>query len=118
MADYTFDGKSIHVDAHMPDGVDFKESFYYLDKNKQPINLTGYTAKLVIYDVDDESLAPAISGDHTDGKVILGGGTGKVTVSLTSQDIANLVKPCYKWAVFLNDSFRFMRGYVYRNQLL
>jgi len=115
MADYTFEGKSLHVDLNLVDGTSFSESFAYLDKNLNPINLNGFTAKLRIYDVD--SGVDIITGTHLD-KVTLGGSSGQVTVQLSSQDIATLVKPCYKWSVHLNDSMRFLRGYIYRNNLL
>lgn len=115
MADYTFKGKSLHVDIHLIDGTVFNETFTYTDSNDNPINLTGYTAEFEVTNFD--SGASVLTGDEND-IVTLGGTAGTVQVQLSNPQIEALLNPCYKWGVRLNGEFRFLRGYIYRNQLL
>lgn len=116
MADYVFEGKSLHVDIHLIDGTQFDETFTYTDNNDNPINLTGQTAILEIRNVDTKEVIH--SATDADPDVTLGGSAGTVRLILSSALINTLLLPNYEWDIKLGGDFRFLRGYAYRNQLL
>lgn len=116
MADYVFEGKSIHVDINLVDGTDFDEVFTYLDSNDQTVNLTGETAVLQIRNVDSKDVVH--SATDADPDITLGGSAGTIRLLITSALLPTLLLPCYEWDLKLGSGFRFARGYIYRNMLL
>jgi len=115
VADYTFRGKSLHVDIHLIDGTIFEETFLYADSDSVPIDLTGVTAVVSIFNVDTGEVV--FTADETSSSIVLGGALGTVTLLFTNAQIEALLNPCYKWDVKFDAEFRFLRGYIYRNLL-
>lgn len=116
MADYVFEGKSLHVDMHLADGTEFDETFTYTDNNDVPIDLTGFAAVLEVRNVDTKAVV--LTDTEAGTRITLGGSAGTVRTRILLTDVPNLIFPCYEWDLKFNDSFRFLRGYIYRNKLL
>jgi len=114
-ADYVFKGQAIHVDLHLITGTVFNETFTYKDSAGNPIDNTGYAAVLEIRNVDTNAVA--LTGSEAD-IVTLGGADGTIRIQFNAGQIASLINRNYEWDLVFNTDTRFMRGYVFRDQLL
>ena len=63
----------------------FKKRLTYRDKQKRPINLTGFSAKMQIRDATGTQIADLST---TNGKIVLGGAAGTIDLLLTAAETA------------------------------
>ncbi len=75
--------KTSRVDIVIQKNIDFEKIVFWKDSNKDPIDITGYTAQA---DIRDSSGNLIISLSTTNGRITLGGATGQITMSITSAD--------------------------------
>ncbi len=70
-------------------GQTFNDVLTYQDTNGNPINLTGYTAKMMAR-VDVTDAAPQITWGTTTGEIVLGGTAGTITFNVSAAATAAL----------------------------
>ena len=116
MADYTFEGKALHVDLKLVYNTEFNETLTYTDDQDVAIDLTGYTAVLEIRNLDTNVVVSTYA--ETDPELTLGDAAGTIGILFTVADIAVLENPCYEWDIIFNGNYRFLKGYIYTGDLL
>ncbi len=70
-------------------GADFVQIFTYKASNGTPINLSGYTARMMIKNSPEDDTA-LVTLTTENGRIALGGALGTITLSLTNAVTAAL----------------------------
>lgn len=70
-------------------GATFSLTVTYTDAGGTPINLTGYTARMQIRDARADAVA-ALELNTTNGRIVITGATGLLTLSIAAVDTALL----------------------------
>ena len=76
-------------DFYIEQGATFDQEIVWRDSNNSPVNLTGYTARLQIRK-SVTATTPILTLTAENGKITLGGSTGKVTLYLAPSDTSPL----------------------------
>lgn len=77
------------LDLTIEQGATFRHVLYWTDAADQPINLTGYTARMHIRDTVS-STTPLLQLTTENGRITIVGAEGKVTLFVTAADTAAL----------------------------
>jgi len=98
MSEYVVKAKALNVDLEIEKGATFDPVITFKDANGQPIDNTGWTAKMDIVDPDDPATVH-VSLTENSG-LVLGGADGTITFNITKTD--NLA---YTWETGVFDLF-------------
>lgn len=66
----------------------FKKRLIWSNKNKKPLNLTGYTALMQIKAVADEGSATLLELSQTNGRIVITPLTGTIDLYISATDVA------------------------------
>jgi hypothetical protein len=72
----------------IPQGASFSQQFTWRDENNNPVNLTGYTARLMARESYDSP--SAFISLTTSSGITLGGALGTITLSMSATQTAGL----------------------------
>jgi hypothetical protein len=72
-------------------GATFSQSFIWKDSNQTPINLTGYTARMMVR-TTVSAAAPFITLTTENGGIALGGSAGTVALSMSAAATAAITE--------------------------
>lgn len=100
-------------DLEIPQGATFTQDFLYLNPDKTPINLTGYSARMMIRECY-ESPTPILSLTEGSG-IVTTPLLGKVTVTLTAAQTAAIAAGGYVYDIELENAptvIRLIQGKV------
>lgn len=84
-------------------GADYFLTFTYQDQNGTPVDLTGYTARMMLRVTYDDP-TPLIELTDANGRLVLGGTAGTIDIHITATDTANLSFKTAKYDLELVDS--------------
>lgn len=80
-------------DFYIEQGATFYQPIVWKDENDDPVDLTGYTARMQIRKTV-KSTDPLISLTTTNGRITLGGAQGTVTLEIAAEDTADFTTFC------------------------
>ena len=81
--------RAAFYDLTIEQGATFRQVFRWQDKSKQPFDLTGYTAKLMLrQSVASPSVLKTLTTEN--GGIVLGGATGSITLYMSPADTTAL----------------------------
>lgn len=87
-------GVAAKYDITCDQGSTFSRVLTWKDSNGDPINLTGYTARMQLR-VESTSTAAALSLTTENGRIALGGSAGTITLTIAAADTASLASGPY-----------------------
>lgn len=105
-------------DLTIEQGATFRQVFRWQNKSKQPFDLTGFTAKLMMrQSVASPSALKTLTTD--DGSITLGGQTGTITLFISAADTARIhwLLAVYDLVLYspTGDVYRLVEGQVVVN---
>ncbi len=107
--------QAAYYDLSMEQGATFRQVFRWQDKSRQPFNLTGYTAKLMMRQaVNSPSALKTLTTEN--GGITLGGADGSITLYISPSDTKNIrwESGVYDLALYApgGDVYRLVEGQV------
>lgn len=107
-----FDG---YMEQSLKQGVSFEKILTMRDSNGNPVNLTGYTAKMKIKRSTKSETIYELN--TTNNRIQLGGTSGNITLTLTAAETASVPFGRYIYDLILTDSlgktYEFATGQIF-----